>query len=121
MLSSPLVVQDVIFFSTYLPNGGSNTGICGPSEGESSFYGINVDDASAFFAADKPVSERFVADAGSGILSDPVVVVLDGNIYIQPGNLGGKGGGADGGPCLGCPSPFGYLNLQKTYWYESKE
>jgi type IV pilus assembly protein PilY1 len=122
MLSTPLVIQDVMFFSTYLPSGGSNSGVCGPSEGESSFYGINVADASAFYSAVKPVSERYLADAGSGILSDPVVVVLDGNLYIQPGNLGGKGGGGSlGEATLGGAGAFGFLNLQKTFWYESKE
>ena len=136
VLSSSLTFEGKTTFTTYVPNIGANTpvGVCGPSEGLSYTYTVALDSG-------LPVYGNTIAGTrsegreitGAGIGSDPVVVILDGSIFIGPGNLGhgegsrgsgdgGGGGGGGGGPCQGNSTRDcdGEVTNDSTFWYEEE-
>jgi len=118
LLASSTTFGGVVYFSTYVPAGSGldlgQSGQCGPPEGLANSYAILLEDASpvAPVQGGTPAEGRSVF-TGSGIPSDPIVIVLDGNIYITPGNIPttGPGGGAR--------LVKGQISFTKTYWYEN--
>jgi Tfp pilus tip-associated adhesin PilY1 len=117
VLSRPLIVNGVIYFSSYLPPGTSTDTLCGPDEGSGLNYAVSLHDASAPF--DYNLSNSVIGpngeliqlqkgdryySAGAGIPSDPIVITKDGNNYIQ----------ASGDPYLHNASS---LFANRTYWY----
>jgi type IV pilus assembly protein PilY1 len=110
MLSTSLTYKGVIFFTTYLPNSGVQLS-CGPSEGEAYTYVINMDDGSSYFPTFTENQNR-ATKTGRGIASDPITIVLDGKIFITPGNLP---------PMEPFRDEFDTQRLHRTFWYEQSE
>jgi type IV pilus assembly protein PilY1 len=115
MLSTSLTFKGTVFFTTYRPNVGISLE-CGPSEGLSYNYVVNLDDASPYYESCtedcNPEGKRQVGQPSPGITSDPITIVLDGNIYITPGNIPTE---------EKFRKRFDTQKLNKTYWYESTE
>jgi len=121
ILSRPLIVNGVIYFSSYLPPNTSTSTLCGPDEGSGLNYAVNLHDATAVFNLDLsnavvgPSGEvvelqsgdRFYS-AGAGIPSDPIVITKDGYNYVQ----------SSGDPRLRAASA---LFANRTYWYVEGE
>ena len=110
MLSTSLTYKGVIFFTTYLPNSGSTVS-CGPAEGEAYTYVVDMKDGSSYFPTFTENDNR-ATKSGRGIAGDPIPIVLDGKIFITPGNLP--------------PDPvfrkdFDTQRLHRTFWYEQDE
>jgi len=105
LLASSLTYEGTVFFSTYIPG---EVDICSPEEGTSRTYAIGLEDGSAAYNFTDSVDGRSTP-SGIGIPSDPVVVGLDGNIYISPGNLA---------PLDDFRKNIDVNKLKRTYWYE---
>lgn len=112
LLASSLTFFGKTFFSTYLPNGGDDSATCAPPEGSASTYAINLQDASPLaeygFTGDTLAEQRHTI-TGHGIPSDPVIIALDGNIYVTPGNIA---------PTPAFRKKVAGNPLRKTFWYE---
>jgi type IV pilus assembly protein PilY1 len=88
LLASSLTFLGKVFFSTYIPSGGEEGGWCAPPEGQANSYAINLVDASPEYGfAGTSLAQQRATITGGGIPSDPVIVALDGNIYVTPGNI----------------------------------
>ena len=75
-LSSPLIANGLVFFTSYVPNtGGSNS--CAPAEGDGRLYVMNLTDASAAF--DGSIGKNI----GPGIPASPIA--LSGDLILLPG------------------------------------
>lgn len=116
VLSSPVIYQGAIVFTTYLP--GSNRPVCGSLRGRSRFWSIAATNAVATtdFNNDGIVgdgtnapSERYRDYAGNGMLGTPQIVT-DGT------NAGALTNGG-GGEALPPPPDNG---VQRLRWYEKK-
>lgn len=117
ILSRPLIVSGVIYFSSYLPPGSNESTLCGPDEGSGLNYAVSLHNATAVFNLDLSnatygpsgevielqIGDRFYS-AGAGIPSDPIVITKDGNNYVQ----------SSGDPYLRNASS---LFANRTYWY----
>ena len=121
VLSRPLIVNGVIYFSSYLPPGASPSTLCGPDEGSGLNYAVNLQDATAVFnfnlsnavvggsgeVIELQGSDRFYS-SGAGIPSDPIVISKDGYNYVQ----------SSGDPNLHKASSSAG---NRTYWYVEGE
>ena len=128
-LSKPLLANGLVIFTTYSPVGGAQNA-CGPSEGTSYVYVVNLKDGSVKFNLDTDPdqatakSDRF-ADIGPGIAGD--VIVVDGDTILVPGkgipNSGdddcvGDDCGPPPPPCHGQFCKPGGASLWRIYWRE---
>jgi type IV pilus assembly protein PilY1 len=111
-LAAPVTYRNRVYFSTYVPQGGTVSGQCGPQEGQSLTYVVNLHNASGVFNFDTttPAHERSVI-TGSGIPSSPVVVAVGGNLYVTAGNLP---------PHPDLSSPIDRSGIQRIFWYEKE-
>lgn len=101
VLSSPITINGVIFFTTYLPpDTSSSSGLCEPSEGDGSVYAVDLYTAAAVFDWDLTnttydangeeltlhKTDRY-RKAGHGIPSDPIAITKNGEMHIiTPGD-----------------------------------
>lgn len=135
VLSSPAIIQNTIYFTTYLPDTGSLQQTC-TVQSKARLYGISAIDGSPQGLDgnnDGTVTDRYTESAQEGLPSTPQVLILppssDGGGAGGGGGGGGSGGTCgdggslvvlsgtsvhDGGELMGCP-------LQKTRWYEVDE
>lgn len=135
VLSSPAIIQNTIYFTTYLPDTGSLQQSC-TVQSKARLYGVSAVDGSPRGLDgnnDGTVEDRYTENAQEGLPSTPQVLILPPDSGGGGGNGGGGGGGAgngcggggslvvlsgtsvhDGGELQGCP-------LQKTRWYEVDE
>ncbi len=117
VLSSPLIANDVVFFTTYLPNNG-NSGVCLPDEGAGVAYAVRLDNGGAAFDNDQSnnatcsneeglcVEDRIFVPVGEmppGIPSDPVPVPPDKTL------IGTKF------------KSIGASNTERTFWYQIED
>jgi len=86
VLSSSLTFEGITTFTTYVPNIGQSL-TCGPSEGVSYTYTVGMSSGIPLFGGIRSGRSEGRQITGAGIGSDPVVVSLDGSIFIGPGNL----------------------------------
>ena len=133
MLSSPTIIQNTIYFTTYLPDTGLLNQTC-TVQSKSRLYGVSaINGAPQGLDGnnDGAVEDRYTESTTEGLPSTPQVLILP----PPPGGDGDGGGGGggsgsdsscgggsslvvlsgtsvhDGGELEGCP-------LQKTRWYE---
>ena len=131
VLSSPAIIQNTIYFTTYLPDTGSLQQTC-TVKSKSRLYAVSAIDGSPRGLDGNnsgTVGDRYTESTTEGLPSTPQVLILP----PQPGGDGGGGDGGggsdsscgggsslvvlsgtsvhDGGKLEGCP-------LQKTRWYE---
>jgi type IV pilus assembly protein PilY1 len=110
LLASSLTFLGKVFFSTYIPSGGTGGAYCAPPEGQANSYVISLVDASPEYGfSGSTLADQRSTITGGGIPSDPIIVALDGNIYITPGNIPTTPQFRD--KVAGNP-------LRKTFWYE---
>jgi hypothetical protein len=83
-LATPLTIGNTVYFTSYLPPGGSVEGRCGPAEGNGRFYAISLKDASAVNDYDTTTDEeeRFSELTSRGIPAE--VVSLPPNSVLRP-------------------------------------
>ncbi|MQX54855.1 pilus assembly protein [Alcanivorax sediminis] len=132
VLSSPAIIQNTIYFTTYLPDTGSLKQTC-TVQSKARLYGISAIDGSPQGLDgnnDGTVTDRYTESTQEGLPSTPQVLILPPSSGDGGGGDGGDGGGSggtcgdggslvvlsgtsvhDGGELKGCP-------LQKTRWYE---
>jgi type IV pilus assembly protein PilY1 len=115
LLASAVTFFGKTTFSTYDPSDGG-TNQCSPAEGVAYSYVVSLEDGAPVHQFGGVNATTIAQDrstlTGSGIPGDPVVIALDGKIFITPGNI---------------PNVEEFRNwvaenpLRKTYWYESSE
>ncbi|MCK0155199.1 hypothetical protein MWU49_15900 [Alcanivorax sp. S6407] len=132
VLSSPAIIQNTIYFTTYLPDTGSLQQTC-TVQSKARLYGISAVDGSPQGLDgnnDGTIQDRYTENPQEGLPSTPQVLILPPPSDGDGGDGGGGGGGGgsacgeggslvvlsgtsvhDGGELKGCP-------LQKTRWYE---
>lgn len=124
-LSAPSILNGTIYFSTYLPPTTINGSTCGPSEGKSSEYAVNLQNSSAVFnynqsnsvtdssgqVIDIQSGDRYIYN-GSGIASDVVIIT---KINTSTGNT-------DILKCShnGSCTSIGTTKGKRTFWYQRK-
>lgn len=74
-LSSPLVANGKVFFTSYVPNDGSNS--CAPAEGSGKLYVLEASDGEESFSGSSGI------DVGPGIPASPIA--LGGEMILLPG------------------------------------
>jgi type IV pilus assembly protein PilY1 len=95
-LSDPLTVNGVIYFTSYLPEGGGSSITCAPSEGSGRLYAVTVENGAAVYDLNNVISDVDEADRytdiGPGIppgakpLGDQILLPgtgIDGNQIID--------------------------------------
>jgi type IV pilus assembly protein PilY1 len=100
MLSKPITLGGVVFFTTYLPPDSTLTSTCGPVEGGGSTYAVNLQDATPAFDWDltntftdsagdvqtMAASDRY-REAGAGIPADVIAIRKGGLLQaVTPGD-----------------------------------
>lgn len=121
VLSRPITINGVVYFTTYLPPDTTSTGTCSPSEGTGLKYAVNLQDATAAYNWDLTNSttdatgniidlgstDRF-SPTGVGIPSDIISIRKSGSIQVlTPGD----------NYLLQVKGNTGY----KTFWYTENE
>ncbi len=64
-LATPVTIGGRVFFTTYLPSGGSSASACAPSEGQGRLYAVSLHDASSVFNYDTSTDEPGGPDVGT--------------------------------------------------------
>ena len=107
-LSSPVVSNGTVLFSSYLPRTGPPGDACAPAEGSSRVYTVRLANGAARFPPPGPVlaSHRF-NPVGPGIQG---AVVPYGDRILMPGL------GLDGQPLFRVPGPV----YRRAYWLEGR-
>lgn len=105
-LATPVTIANTIYFTSYLPNGGSSTDSCGPSEGTGRLYAVSLKNAAARNNYDSTTAEadRYTDLASPGIPSE--IVSLPPSMILRP-DLQVEDTGA--------PNRF------RTYWFEAED
>ena len=91
MLASPLTVGGVVFFTSYLPNGGPARSACQAVEGGGYLYAVDLQDATGVYnfdgSNDVPDDPDGDADRGKDLLSagiPPEVLFLPDDTIMTP-------------------------------------
>lgn len=110
-LSTPLVVNGSVFFTSYIPNDGSESDFCAGSEGRSRAYVVKLADGSAALPAvgkltleENEEPARYI-EIGPGLQGD---IVPHGDRVLLPGL------GLGAGPLMPLPGPARW----RAYWRE---
>ncbi|MDH3452678.1 MAG: PilC/PilY family type IV pilus protein, partial [Gammaproteobacteria bacterium] len=105
-LSTPLTINNVVFFTSYLPPNGSPEGACSPAEGSGRLYAVSLKDASAttnYDTTDEDL-DRFTELDSKGIpaevVSLPPKSILRPDLKVDQTNA---------------PTRF------QTYWFEEED
>ncbi|HEX6929964.1 MAG TPA: PilC/PilY family type IV pilus protein, partial [Gammaproteobacteria bacterium] len=120
-LSSPLTLSNVVYFTTYLPNGfpddeGEADLICGPDEGAGALYAVNLLNGKAalnYNSTDdneegtESASDRYKKLSSAGIPADVVSVTVDGQAHVLPPDLS--------------PEDVDAATRWRTFWYEVED
>jgi type IV pilus assembly protein PilY1 len=115
VLAPSLTFAGEIRFSSYVPQGGSNAGLCAPAEGDAETYAVNLSDGSPVYelgTVDSTIMGHRHVTTGRGIPGPPITICLDGDCYVTPGNVS---------PDEIFRKPVAKNPLRKTFWYESTE
>ena len=116
-LSSPIILEGRVFFTTYLPQEVVDEAACRLVEGAGRLYGFNVLNGAAVFNWDgSPESEPFtvydrIYGLGAGIPSSAVPIFQPEKISLL---IGGSGGASVVDPGL-------KLLRQRTFWFEQPQ
>jgi type IV pilus assembly protein PilY1 len=106
VLATPITIGNTVFFTSYIPPGGSDLGSCGPSEGTGRIYAVSLKNAAAVRDYDATTEglERYQTLNSKGIpaevVSLPPSSILRPDLTIEP---------------VGSPTRF------PTYWFESED
>jgi type IV pilus assembly protein PilY1 len=105
-LATATTLGGTVYFSTYLPPGSSNSGSCGPAEGNGRLYAISLTDAHARNNYDTTTDEeeRFEELESQGVPSE--VVTLPPDTILRPDLVIEK---------TNAPTRV------QTYWFESED
>ncbi|MDH3452321.1 MAG: hypothetical protein OEN20_07860, partial [Gammaproteobacteria bacterium] len=111
-LAKPIILDGVVYFTTYIPAGAGDVDPCQAREGNGRLYavGLNTGEAVFDFNGDSSLSKGDrVLDVGGGIPSEVVPIFQDAGVTL----LIGTGGGArDVDPGIGLPRI-------RSYWHQS--
>lgn len=105
-LATPVTISNAVYFTTYLPNGSSASGSCGPSEGTGRLWAVSLKNAAARNNYDKTTEEddRYTDLASPGIPSE--IVSLPPSMILRPDLQVDD---------TGAPNRF------RTYWFEEED
>ncbi len=118
VLSSPLIANDVIFFTTYLPNAGTNPGACLPKEGGGLAYAVRLDNGGAAFNNDESNDGSCNNDEGL-CAQDRIFVTTD---ELPPGIPTDPVPVPPGQVLLGPKfKPIGSSSTERTFWYQIED
>lgn len=130
-LSTPLTINNTVYFTTYLPDGlptdettvteTTEDGVmiepatCGPSEGSGLLYAVNLQSGRAannYNTADDAdgvasKEDRWKELASGGIPAEAVPIIMDNNIYVNPPD--------------NKPAEDEASNRWRTFWYEVED
>ena len=116
VLSTPLTISNVIFFTSFLPDGSLAAATCGPSEGAGILYAISLADATPVLNYDATndsdsssdqTTDRYTLLTSAGIPADVVGISVGGRAYILPPDLQ--------------PDPISAFTRWRTFWYEVED
>ena len=113
ILAKPIVIANVVYFTSYLPTGGFDPASCAPSEGQGNLYAVALKNAAATtnFDITTESDERLVLLKSAGIPSEVVAISTQlgdkPKTYILP----------PGGPIL----PTGASPRLQTFWFDEED
>lgn len=105
-LAEPLIVENTVIVTTFVPETGANINSCTPKEGSGKVFFLDIFDATAAYPSNVDVrSDRSIPLASAGIPPSPNVIITEDAVPTT---------------CIGteCRSLGDSIGLRKTFWYE---